>query len=329
VAYLVLSHRRPDRVEALAARILELSPSGQVVVHHDAHGEGIPWAGSPPPRAHLLRRTPVAWGDWSLVDVSLQLVRYARDSLDADWFVLLSGDDRPVVDLASWEEDIRRSGIDGVVANRPITRRPRWFRRPTADDINYVRYMYRWQELPRARHRWARLALETLRRAGRFLQPLFKIEYSDRRQAWYLGLPRRSRSLPNQWRLYVGPQWVAFGARAAAVLFDADPPVLEWFRDTWIPDQAFVQTVLANHPDLVLCNQRLTYLPRQKRPVGPGSWMVVRTTDLDDVWTSGCAFARKIDPEVDDVVSARIDARIDRGRAVVEAGPDAGDRHRP
>src|SRR5665213_2369863 len=106
VAYLVLSHHRPEQVEALAERILDLSPAGQVVVHHDASAPMAPWNGSPPPRVHLLPRTRVLWGDWSMVETSLRLLRFASEELDADWCSFLSGEDRPVVNLARWERAV-------------------------------------------------------------------------------------------------------------------------------------------------------------------------------------------------------------------------------
>ncbi|HYA68043.1 MAG TPA: hypothetical protein VED63_04840, partial [Acidimicrobiales bacterium] len=52
VAYLVLSHQQPEQVEALAARILSLSPDGDVVVHHDAAADREPWDGDLPARVH-------------------------------------------------------------------------------------------------------------------------------------------------------------------------------------------------------------------------------------------------------------------------------------
>jgi hypothetical protein len=320
VAYLVLSHRAPEQVEALANRIFALSPGGHVVVHHDARGGPPPWAGHPPARGHLVERTAVEWGDWSMVEAALRLVRYAATELEARWFALVSGDARPVVDLAAWEEEVRATGVDGLVSSRPIVEGPRWLRRPRGEDINYTRYHYTWTELPAARHRAARVGLESLRRASRFLQPAFKIEYTDRRRRWFLGIPRRRRALPGGAALYAGPQWVAFSDRAAAALVDADTELVAWYRRTWIPDQSFVQTVLGSTPGLRLRNEPFTFLPDPHRPVGPGSWMVVRVGDLEDVWASGCPFARKFDPDVDADALQLVDARVDVSRAARHDG---------
>ena len=86
-AYLILSHKEPRQVEVLAARILELSPHGQVVVHHDLDSDDLPWGGRPPDRVNFVPRTRILWGDWSIVDATSRMVRFALEELHADWFV--------------------------------------------------------------------------------------------------------------------------------------------------------------------------------------------------------------------------------------------------
>jgi hypothetical protein len=314
VAYLILSHHRPEQVEELAHRILALSPQGHVVVHHDAAAAAVPWSGSPPARVHLVERTRVLWGDWSIVEASLRLLRYAADELDADWCCFLSGEDRPVVDLARWESALRSTGADGLVPSRPVTAKPAFGRAPTAGDINYVRYRYRWRALP-AVNGVTRQAVDLARRVSRYSQPLFKIEYAPRRDRFFLALPRR-RGLPPGWLLYSGPQWLACGRRAMDALLHADDAVVDWFRQTWIPDQSFFHTVLRNQPGLTLDDTPLTYVVpfATKRRRGD---MVLRVEDLPAIEASGAAFARKFDPGVDGAILRAVDAATG-----VATGPD-------
>lgn len=319
VAYLIMSHKDPAQVEDLVARILELSPASEVVVHHDTHSAapatgGPPlWGGRPPARVHLLDPRPVLWGDWSVVDTSLRLMRFAASELDADWFVLLSGEDRPVRDLASWEIELMTSGSDGLVPARRLTVRPAFGRTPTADDLNYVRYAFSWRAIPVARGPWGRRGIEAARRVSRYVQPVFKIEYADRRGAWMLGR-RRRRRLPVGWDLYAGSQWIALDRRAVNALLDSDPSVTQWFRQTWIPDQGFFHTVLFNSPGLSFSSRPLTYVvphDATKRD----AWMVLRRDDAEAIARSGAAFARKFDPAVDRQILDLVDASIDRERA--------------
>jgi len=255
----------------------------------------------------MVDRMQVLWGDWSIVEASLRLLRFASEKLDADWCVFLSGEDRPVVDLARWEQDTRRAGNDGLVPARALTRKPSFGRRPTFEDLSLVRSSYRWRELPPVAG-GARRVIELARRVSRFAQPLFKIEYTDRRDRFFLGLPRRRR-LPPGWILYHGPQWVACGRRAVDALLRADDTVVEWYRHTWIPDESFFHTVLHNHPGLVLAETPLTYVVPYNTKRRRGD-MALRVEDLDAIHASGAAFARKFDPSVDPDILRVVEAEI-------------------
>jgi hypothetical protein len=309
----MLSHQRPVQVEDLVARILVLSPAGEVVVHHDAAATTEPWDGDPPSRVHCVDRIEVSWGDWSIVEASLRLLAYAVDHLDAQWFVFLSGADRPIVDLASWERTLVVPGFDGIVAGRPITTRAAFGRRPTGDDLNYARYVYRWRPLPFSGSEALDRVLAPATKASRYLQPLFAIERAGRRGRWFIGTPRRA-AFPHGWTVHTGPQWIAIDRKAADVVLNTDPDVIDWFRDTWIPDQAYFHTILYNHPELVLRNERLTFVVPQRYAALRPDWMVLRADDLDDVFASGTAFARKLDPTVDPDVANLIDDAVDNRR---------------
>jgi hypothetical protein len=318
VAYLVMSHKNPEQVEALAARILELSPGGQVAVHHDAAATDVPWDGKPPARAHLVPPVAVQWGDWSVVDATLRLLHFGADELDADWYVLLSGEDRPVRDLATWERALQAADIDGLVPARELTQRPSFGRPPTADDLNYARYALQWRALTPRHPAW-RYVLGPLRRMSRYMQPAVKIEYAARRKTWMFGR-YRPRRLPPGWALYSGSQWMALGRRAVDAVFATDPSVTQWFRHTWIPDQGYIHTVLSNHGGLRLRGDPLTYVVPHISEKSE-AWMVLRTADVDAIARSGAAFARKFDASVDPLVLGLVDEAVD---AAVDAG-----RHLP
>lgn len=314
VAYMILSHRRAEQVEALAARILELSPSARIVVHHDPTGDPRPWAERVPDRVHFVDPVAIEWGDWSMVEATLRMLRFSFDVLAADWFALVSGDDRPIVDLGRWEAEIGSSRVDGIVKADRIRRRPTFGRSPTRADLNYVRYMYRWRRLSGGGDSLGRSLLEFARKASRRMQPLFKIEHTNRRDGWFLGLPRRARTLPGGAALYVGPQWLAFSRRAAEAVFDANPELTDWYRETWIPDQSFFQTVLYNSPGLNLRNAQFTFIPESRSHRGPGGWMLLRTEDFERLEASGSVFARKFDPEIEPDILRMADDAVDSSR---------------
>jgi hypothetical protein len=275
---------------------------------------------------HVVDPIEVLWGDWSVVEASLRALQLAAHSVDPDWVVFLSGEDRPVVDLDAWEQRALTSQVDGIVDARALTTRPAFGRRPTADDLNFARYAYRWRRLPAAGDGVMRPLLEAARRLSRYSQPVFKIEYAGRRGGWFVGTPRRQRLAPG-WTIYTGAQWMALGRRAIGVVLETDPSVEQWFRSTWIPDQAFFHTVLYNRPELTLRNERMTYVVPHRTARQRPQWMTLRREDFDGITHSGAAFARKFDPEVDPGLVGMIDAAIDSERA---ADPPARrDRSRP
>ena len=115
-AYLILSHKDRRQVETLTHRILGLSPRADVVVHHDLKDDAPPWDGHPPARVHLVERTTVEWGGWSIVDATLRLIRFAHERLGSQWMVIVSGEHWPVTDLEAWEARVIASGVDALDA---------------------------------------------------------------------------------------------------------------------------------------------------------------------------------------------------------------------
>ena len=116
--------------------------------------------------------------------------------------------------------------------------------------------------------------------------------------------------------MHSGPQWMALGRRAVRAVLHADPAIVAWFEETWIPDQGFIHTVLYNDPDLTLRNERMTYVPPQRLARRREDWMVLRSEDFGDVMSSGSAFARKFDPEVDAQIAKLVDEAVDRACSV-------------
>ena len=317
-AYLILSHKEPRQVEALAARILELSPHGQVVVHHDLDSDDLPWGGRPPDRVNFVPRTRILWGDWSIVDATLRMVRFALEELHADWFVILSGEHWPVADLRTWEAASAASGADAFVEGDPLPSRLRLGRADEGGNMYLSRCLHRWVSVRQPHSSLAHRAIGGIWKLSLYIAPITTVEYSHRRETWFFGRPRAGGALRN-WTFYKGSQWIAFNRRSAETILHADPAVTDWFRRGHIPDETYFHTVLHQSTHLTVTNDVVTYVP-----VGPKTavqrWMVLRVEELPAVWRSGAAFARKVDladrPEVIRALNAEVDRRRAGGRGL-------------
>jgi hypothetical protein len=316
---MVLSHKERRSVESMATRILDLSPTGCVVLHHDASSSELPWGGRPPERVFLTERGPVLWGDWSMVEASLRAVRFAYDNLHPGWLVLLSGEDRPAVDLARWEDDLAQSGLDLVGSAAPLPRRMTFGRADQDANQHLARCLHRWTIVRRPKWLNAHRALVGLTRLSHRAHPLFNLEWVHRRDAWVLGVPRRRQAL-REWEFYWGSQWLAFSRRSAAALLNAPPAVTSWFEKCWIPDESYFHTLLCNTPGLNRRDEPLTYL-REKPERPTEDWRQLELDDLPAMWASGTPFARKVDPIGRPEIVAAIDARVDTQRVLTGSDP--------
>jgi hypothetical protein len=317
-AYLLLTHKNVSDVEELAERIVSLSPAARVVVHHDVEASGLPWAGQPPEPFHLVERGPVRWGGWSMIEATTRLLRYAVRELDADWFVLLSGEHRPAVDLSRWECDVAASGADALVRADELPPRLRFGWRDFEANRYLARGRHRWSLMPRPRSDLAHRAVGGAMKIARGVQPLVAIEYFHRHDAWQVGLPRRPGVMRGR-RFWRGSQWLALDRRAADVVLHPDPALKAWFEKSLIPDETYLQTLLHIAPGLSVVDRVTSFVPEEPERPTPG-WMYLSTDDLPAAWASGAAFVRKVDwSERPEVVEA-IDAALDRQRSPTRPG---------
>lgn len=333
-AYLILTHKEPRQVEALAARILELSPHGRVVVHHDLGSDDLPWEGRPPDRVDFVQRTRILWGDWSVVDATLRMVRFALEELHADWFVILSGEHWPVADLRTWETTSVASGTDAFVEASPLPKRLRLGRADEGGNMYLSRCIHRWVSVRQPRSALAHRAIGGIWKLSLYITPIATVEYSHRRETWFFGRPRAQGALRN-WVFYKGSQWTAFNRRSAEIIVQTDPAVTEWFRRGHIPDETYFHTVLNRSTHLTVTNDAVTYVPVGPKTAVP-RWMVLKVEDLPAVWRSGAAFARKVDladrPEVIRVLNAEVDRGQEEGRELARrhgGGTTAGSQPSP
>lgn len=309
-AYLLLTHKEPQHIEALAERLQDLSRGAHVVLHHDVTAGPMPWGGCAPEDVHFVERGRVQWGDWSMIEATLRMLRFAMERLDAEWFVLLSGEHRPTVPLANWETRTSAAGIDALAPAGLLADRLRFGTAQSEANRYLARSAHRWRLFTRPKRDVLHRAMGGLFKVSRSVQPVLAVEYVHRRSGWAVGIRRptgRIRAVP----FYRGSQWIAMNRRAAATVLRTDHVVTDWFRTSWIPDETYFQSVLHNQPDLVVSKVPTTFvLATPDQPVA--GWMRLTMEDLPAVWSSGAPFARKVDPDRRPEVIAAIDDEVDR-----------------
>ncbi len=272
IAFLLLCHKDVDGVVALARA---LTAAGDfVAIHYDG---AAPAAGYDRLRAALQgdssvtfarRRIRCGWGEWSLVEASLQALRAARRAFaEATHFYLISGDCRPVK-----SSEYARAMLDAA----------------PADYIESVDFF---------RSGWIRTGMREERLIYRHL-------FNERRHKWlfYASLEAQKRlglkcALPSGIEVMIGSQWWCLrrGTVDRLLAFCAErPDMVRFFRRTWIPDETFFQTLVRHlvPEDEIRCRPP-TFLVFSDY----GMPAVFYDDHYDFLLAQDALFARKISPD--------------------------------
>ncbi|GAB3880244.1 core-2/I-branching beta-1,6-N-acetylglucosaminyltransferase family protein [Terrabacter terrigena] len=308
-AYVVLSHTEPEQVTRLVEAVLASSPAASVLVTHDARRHPAPVIGDERVRV-VSHGRPTDWGSWELVEVTLEAMRAARDAVDPDLVVLVSGQCYPVRPLAAWEDELRAAGGWQGTA-RPLDYTPAWGARYGRGDDELTRYTYAWF---RTRPLDGPVRRDTsLGRVARALahrvEPVAALRLVDRGRGVHVGVRRRMPAPAA--RIHLGSQWLAVDRQRLELVLQGLAPgaaLRSVYERSVIADESALQTVLANAAP-----------PAVARPVSYSVWLpeadTTRTFTLDDlaeIRASGSPFCRKVHSER----SATLMDALDRGNGV-------------
>ncbi len=239
IAYLLLCHKDPEEIITRATR---LTAAGDcVAIHFDARAKPGDYLrisqalSGNPAVAFARRRIKCGWGEWSLVEATLEAARAAVDAFPgATHFYLLSGDCMPI----KTAEHIRA-----------------WLDREDADFIESVDYFA---------SDWIKTGIKAERLIYRHWfneRRRKRLFYASMSLQAFLGL---ERPLPAGLQMRIGSQWWCLRRRTITAILDfvdQRRDVVRFFATTWIPDETFFQTVVAHLvPEAETRSRTLTFL---------------------------------------------------------------------
>jgi hypothetical protein len=288
-AYIILAHKAPQQVVRLVER---LDAEGvEFLVHVDRRSpasvhRGVAELGS---RANvtLLPPRPTPWAGRCLMEATLAALDAARRG-DPDYVSLLTGQDYPVKTPREIERTLHEAGGASFLDHFPLPRRPGTRYRGAVDPSG-------WADggMPRI-HSWS------FQWRGREFRVPNRL----------VPLPIRRR-LPPGVRFHGGcAYWTlsraAVGELARAV--DRRPDLVRFFGHVSLPDEIFVQTLLADAPGAgPLVNDALRYIDWSGQVSHP---RVLGAEDLPRLAATEALFARKFDAERDPAVLDLIDREL-------------------
>lgn len=279
-AYLILAHKTPDQIARLIDRLN--GPGASFFIHLDRRAapdldRQIVAQVRSHPHLTFVKRHPCYWGAFSIVRATLECIGAAVTSgVDFDRAFLLSGQDYPIKSLTQIEAFLGQHRDREFMEYFALEQPNRW----THQDGAY-------QALNRVLH-W---------------------HFRFRSRHFYLPFKRR---FPKGLAPYGGSQWWCLSRDCLQYIHQfvqTRRDVVNYFRFVFIPDENFLQTIVANSPfGERLYNDDLKFIDWDNpNPTPPA---ILEAPDLERLKASPKLFARKFDFGRDREIFDLIDCEI-------------------
>jgi len=272
IAYILLCHKDPEGIIAQAQR---LTAAGDfIAIHFDARAKPSDYdrirsaLTTNPAVTFAAKRVKCGWGEWSLVEASLQAARAAVAAFPrATHFYMLSGDCMPIKTAEYAHAFLDREDVDYI------------------ESVDFFG------------SDWIKTGIKDERL-------IYRHWFNERGQKWLfyqsMKLQRRlglTRSVPADIQMMIGSQWWCLRRRTMEWVLDfcdKRGDVMRFFRTSWIPDETFFQTIVRHLvPEAEIQSRTLTFLMFTDY----GMPVSFYNDQYDLLLAQDYLFARKISPD--------------------------------
>ncbi|MGP1375886.1 MAG: beta-1,6-N-acetylglucosaminyltransferase [Almyronema sp.] len=280
IAYIVLAHKLPEYIVRLVSTLT--TEQSVIYIHidkraNDTYCKTLSLLSQVSNVYFVQSRLSCRWGQFSIVAATLSALQALHSSNNSfDRVILLSGQDYPIKPIDYIQDFFSRHSQQQFIEYFSLEEENKWSN--AVGPFQAERRLAYWHFFFRSKHIYVPI----------------------------------KRSLPNALKPYGGSQWWCFTKDFVEYLLQflaANPEVIRHFRYTFIPDEAFFQTILLNSPfrDTVT-NNSLRYTDwKNPNPFPPRR---LTLSDFDAVKNSAALYARKFDPDVSLDLLEAIDQKL-------------------
>jgi hypothetical protein len=276
IAFILLCHKNPA---AIIAQAEQLTAAGDyIAIHFDASAPADHYRAIQDGLAgnenvvFAKRRVKCGWGEWSLVQATLNALEAAADAFPrATHFYMVSGDCMPIKSATFAHQMLDENDVDYIESHDFF-------------DSYWIKTGFREERLI-YRHYFNERTQKRRFYAALWLQERFRI----------------TRKIPDDIRVMIGSQWWCLRRQTIEAVLDftkSRPDVMRFFRTTWIPDETFFQTLVRHLvPGRQIENRTLTFLMFSDY----GMPITFYNDHYDLLLSQNGLFARKISGEAHDL----------------------------
>lgn len=266
-AFLIIAHEHPDMLRQLVASLDD--PENDIFVHVDSKADRREFEVSTRHSGIEILDDSIdgRWGDFSLVEIELRLLRAAVANGDCDYLHLISGVDYPLMPTAKIREycEIHRGKEFIGIAKEAYSGELKW----------------------RSQH-WFLFPGEFRKRS--LLKNAARAAFARLQSA--VGFRRCPLEIKK------GSQWWSVTERFARYILTEEPKIRKWFSHTYCPDEMVVQTLCWNSPfrDAIYCAEDEFEGCKRFIPWKEGQIQHLTPDMFVSMKKSGRWFARKFSP---------------------------------
>ena len=276
IAYILLCHKDPEGVIAQAER---LTAAGDFIsIHFDARAKREDYdkiraaLAANPAVTFAAKRIRCGWGEWSLVQASINAIQAAVEAFPrASHVYMLSGDCMPTKTAEYAHDLLDKEDVDYIESYDFFA--SDWIK--TGIKEERVTYRHWFNERTQKRRFYASLNLQ--RRFGLTRKP------------------------PGDIQMQIGSQWWCLRRRTVEGVLEfirKRRDVMHFFRTSWIPDETFFQTIVRHLvPEHEIRSRTLTFLMFTDY----GMPLTFYNDHYDLLISQDYLFARKISPDATDL----------------------------
>jgi hypothetical protein len=274
VGFILLTHEHPHQIQRLVNRLNQMFNYPRIVCHHDFSKCPLEIETFSRNVAFVQPYIRTEWGHYSIVEATIQSIKRFHRNLP-DWTIFLSGSDYPIKSATQIISDLTASQADFHMKAELI--QPPDFPTDWHREM-YARYYTQWIPMPAWIAKPLKLNWQKLR-----LKPM--------------AMMKPFVPYPSEFRCYAGEQWFCANARSLNYILNyhyTQQRLSRHLRGVMFPEETYLQTIVANAPNLVIHSNDWRYIDWS----GGGSHPKILThADLPKLLESSTHFARKFAPD--------------------------------
>ncbi|MGB0798642.1 MAG: DUF5928 domain-containing protein [Planktomarina sp.] len=276
IAYILLCHKDPASIIQQAERLTAVGD--YISIHFDASANAASFKqikqalGDNPNVCFAKKQIKCGWGEWSLVQATLNAVEAAADAFPhASHFYMLSGDCQAIKTAEYVHNFLDENDRDFIESFDYFE--SDWIKTGMKEERLIYRHYFNERTQPRRFYAAYRL---------------------QQRMGW-------TRAIPDDIQVMIGSQWWCLRRRTVEWIIDFTKKrrdVMKFFATTWIPDETFFQTLVRHLVPLDEIETRtLTFLMFTDY----GMPVTFYNDHYDLLLSQNFLFARKISPEANEL----------------------------